>query len=188
MATLVLGTVGRVLGGPIGGLVGSFVGGLVDRNIFGGGAAREVGRVGNLAVQSAAYGEPIPIVIGRMRIAGNLLWTSGIAEASSRSGGGKRGGAATTTYSYSASFAVGLAGREIDAIGRIWADGRLIRDAGGLFLSPVTMRSHRGSETQAADPLIAAFEGDSGAPAYRGVAYVVSRTCPSRIMAIASPT
>jgi hypothetical protein len=179
MATLILGTVGRIFGGPLGGIVGTALGGIVDRGLLGGGGkGREVGRIGNLAVQSAAYGEPIPFVAGRMRAAGNLLWTSGIAETATRSGGGKRSGPATTSYSYSASFAVGLAAREIAAIGRIWADGKLIRDAAGVFLAPVTMRLHTGSEAQAADPLIAAAEGAGGTPAYRGIAYAVFEDLP----------
>ncbi|WP_426165810.1 phage tail protein [Sandarakinorhabdus sp. DWP1-3-1] len=178
MATLVLGTVGRIFGGPLGGLIGTFVGGAVDRAVFGGGGkAREVGRIGNLAIQSAAYGEPIPFIAGRMRSAGNLVWTSGVAETATRSGGGKRG-PSTTNYSYSASFAVALAGREIVGVERIWADGKLIRDAAGVFTTPIIMRLHCGSEGQDVDPLIAAAEGAGGTPAYRGTAYAVFEDLP----------
>ncbi len=178
MATLILGTVGRIFGGPIGGLIGTAVGGIVDQGLFGGGAGREVGRISNLAVQSAAYGEPLPIIIGRMRAAGNLIWTSGIKESSTRSGGGKRGGTATTTYSYAASFAVGLAARAIAGVGRIWADGKLIRGSDGVFLTPIVMRLHGGDEGQAVDPLIAAAEGADGTPAYNGLAYAVFEDLP----------
>ncbi len=170
MATLILGTVGRVFGGPIGGLIGSIAGGLVDRSLFGGGSGG--GRLGNLEVQSAAYGEPIPIIIGRMRAAGNLIWSSGISETA---GGGKSGGSG---YSYSASFAVALAAGPITGVGRIWADGTEIRNDAGVFASPVTMRLHSGSETQTVDPLIAAAEGSSAAPAYRGIAYAVFDDLP----------
>ena len=174
MATLVLGTVGRVFGGPLGGIVGALVGGAVDRAVLGGGgSAREVGRQGNFAVQSAAYGEPIPFITGRMRCAGNLIWTSGITETAGHGGGGKRGESATTSYSYTASFAVALAARQIVGIERIWADGKLIRDASGTFTTPVTMRLHGGGEGQAVDSLIAAAEGAAGTPAYRGIAYAV---------------
>ncbi len=175
MATIILGTVGRVFGGPIGGILGTAVGGFVDRSVFGGGG-RDAGRISNLAVQSAAYGEPIPAIIGRIRAAGNLIWTSGIVESTS-AGGGKSSGSGTS-YSYSASFAVGLSALPIAAVGRIWADGKLIRDAGGSFLSPITMRLHGGSEGQAVDPLVAAAEGLAGAPAYRGLAYAVFEDLP----------
>jgi hypothetical protein len=171
MATLVLGTVGRVLGGPIGGLIGTVAGGLVDRSLFGG--SRGGGRLANLEVQSAAYGEPISIIVGRMRVAGNLVWSNGIAE--SASGGGKSG---SSGYSYSASFAVALAAGPIAGIGRIWADGTQICDSAGEFASPVTMRLYTGSEVQTVDPLIAATEGSAAAPAYRGIAYVVFEALP----------
>ncbi|TRW14350.1 GTA baseplate fiber-binding domain-containing protein [Glacieibacterium frigidum] len=177
MATLVLGTVGRALGGPIGGLMGTFLGGSLDRAILGSGKAREGARLGNLAVQSSAYGEPLPRVYGCVRVAGNLIWTAGIAETATTSGGGKRGGARTTSYSYSASFAVALSARAVVRVARVWADGKLLRDAGGAWLTPVTMRLHSGGEGQGADPLIAAAEG-GGCPAYRGLAYAVFEDLP----------
>jgi hypothetical protein len=178
MATLVLGTLGRIVAGPIGAIVGTLIGSGVDRAVLGGGRTREQGRISNPAVQSASYGEPIPLVVGRMRAAGNLIWTSGIREASSASGGGKRSGPATTSYSYSASFAVALAGRRIMGVERIWADGRLIRDAAGVFASPVIMRIHDGSADQPVDPLVAAAEGLGHTPAYRGLAYAVFEDLP----------
>ncbi|QYE33703.1 hypothetical protein KZX46_12670 [Polymorphobacter sp. PAMC 29334] len=118
MATLILGTVGRALGGPLGGLVGTVIGSTLDRGIFGSGSTREGPRVANLAVQSAAYGEPLPRIYGRMRVAGALVWTAGIVESRSTSGGGKRG-TATSSYSYSASFAVIVAARAIVRVERI---------------------------------------------------------------------
>jgi hypothetical protein len=171
MATLVLGTIGRVFGGPVGGLVGTVVGGFVDRAVLGGRSGGS-GRPGNLTVQSAAYGEAIPVVTGRMRVAGNLLWTTGIVE-SAGSGGKRNGTSSSSSYYYTASFAVGLSAGPIAGVGRVWADGRLIRGSDGAFISPTVMRIHAGSEGQPIDPLIAAAEGPAGTPAYRGVAYAV---------------
>jgi hypothetical protein len=171
MATLVLGTIGRVFGGPVGGIIGTAVGGFVDRAVLGGGGGGS-GRLANLTVQSAAYGEAIPVVSGRMRVAGNLIWTAGIVE-SSGAGGKRNGGSSSSAYVYTASFAVGLGAGPIADIGRIWADGRQIRAADGAFLTPTVMRLHNGDEGQQVDPLIAAAEGVDGTPAYRGIAYVV---------------
>ncbi len=89
MATLILGTVGRAIGGPVGGLIGTVLGGTIDRGLFGGGTTREGPRLANLAVQSAAYGEPLPLIFGRMRVAGNLVWTAGIKESRQRTGSSK---------------------------------------------------------------------------------------------------
>ncbi len=177
MATLVLGTVGRALDGPLGGLIGTVVGGSLDRGIFGSGATREGPRVANLTVQSAAYGEPLPRLYGRMRVAGNLVWTAGIRETQTRAGGGKRG-PATNSYTYSASFAVVVAARAIERVERIWADGKLLRAADGTLIYPATIRTYRGDEAQGPDPLIAAAEGVGAAPAYRGRAYIVFEDLP----------
>lgn len=168
MATLVFGVVGRAVLGPIGGLIGTIVGSGVDRRLFGGG--RQAGRQATPEIQAASYGEPIPFVRGRMRVSGNVIWASPVRESVSRSGGGKRG-PATTSCSYSASFAVLLCAGAISGVGRVWADGKLMRDANGQWLIPATMRIHGGSERQAVDPLIAVAEGE--APAFRGLAYVV---------------
>ncbi|MBV8971630.1 MAG: hypothetical protein JO290_05000 [Sphingomonadaceae bacterium] len=176
MATLILGTIGRVIGGPIGGLVGTLVGSTLDRGLFGG-ATREGPRLANLTVQSAAYGEPLPRIYGRMRVAGNLVWTAGIKESRQHSGGGK-GGPATNTYSYSSSFAVVVAARPIAGVERIWADGKLLRAADGTLNFPATIRTYLGGEAQPVDPLIAAAEGTAGTPAYRGLAYLVFEDLP----------
>ena len=179
MATIILGTVGQIFGGPIGGLLGTAIGGAIDRTVLGGsGQSRSVRRASNPALQSATYGEPIPIIVGRMRTAGNLIWSTGIRERTSTAGGGKRSGPATTTYSYTASFAVGLAAGCIAGVGRVWADGKLLRSSVGTFLTPVVMRLHDGNADQAVDPLISAAQGPNGTPAFRGMAYVVFEDMP----------
>lgn len=163
MATLVLSTIGRAVGGPAGAIVGGFVGAGFDRVLAGGGGGG--GRLADLAVQSSAYGEAVPRLYGRIRVAGALIWSTGLIERS----GGKGGG---DGFSYATSAAIVVSARPIGGIGRVWADGRLVRDAAGVFSVATGFRVHDGSERQVADPLIAAAEG-AGAPAYRGRAYVV---------------
>ncbi|WP_439547273.1 phage tail protein [Sandarakinorhabdus sp.] len=171
MASLVLGVVGRAVLGPFGGIVGTLLGGAIDRSLAGG--RRSAGRQAVPEVQAASYGEPIPVVRGRMRLAGNVIWAAPIRETATP-GGGKRGGGGG--ISYSASFAVLLARGPVQAIGRVWADGKLLRDGAGEWLQPVTMRLLPGSERQAPDPLIAAAEG--AAPAFRGLAVAVFEDLP----------
>src|SRR5690606_36974301 len=150
MATLILGSVGATLGAAAGGLAGAVLAGVgafagsragaaIDRAIFGSpGRTREGPRLGDLAVQSSAYGEAIPLLYGTMRAAGNVIWSTGLIERrheeSQKVRGGKGGGSTrvtNVTYTYSASFAVALSAREIVGIGRIWADGKLLRDNAG---------------------------------------------------------
>jgi len=77
-----------------------------------------------------------------------------------------------TTYSYFANVALALCEGEVGCVKRIWADGR------ELDLDDVTLRVHRGTQDQPADPLIAARQGAGNAPAYRGTAYVVFERFP----------
>ncbi|HEX8578531.1 MAG TPA: phage tail protein, partial [Allosphingosinicella sp.] len=172
MATLVLSTVGFVVGGPIGGAVGAAIGQQIDSRIFAP-KARQGPRIGDLAVQTSNYGSQIPKIFGMMRIAGTVIWATDLREEKEKSGGGK-GRPKTVTYSYSGSFAVALSARRVREVRRIWADGKLLRGAAGDFKSEVgAFRLHTGDEDQAADPLILAAEGASNAPGYRGTAYAV---------------
>lgn len=171
MATLVFSTVGTVFGGPLGGAIGALVGRQVDAAIFGTGR-REGPRVKELEVTTSSYGQVLPRHFGRMRVAGSIVWATELVEHSETQGGGK-GAPSVTTYSYTANFAVALASRPILGIGRIWADGRLLRGAAGDLKVGGTLRIHTGEGDQPPDPLIAANEGEERCPACRGLAYVV---------------
>lgn len=170
MATLVLSTVGTILGGPVGGAIGSLLGQSIDQQIFGPGP-REGPRLGDLAVQSSSYGTPIPRLYGIMRVAGSIVWSTDLQEDSETEGA--KGQPETITYSYSASFAVALSSRRITSIGRIWADGKLIRTGDGEFTVSTGFRFYEGSEDQPVDPLIGSIEGPDLAPAYRGTALAI---------------
>lgn len=170
MATLVLGVVGRAVLGPVGGIVGTLLGGLIDQRLTGG-RPRRSARAADPQVQAASYGEPIPVVRGRMRVSGNVIWAAPMRETPARSS--KRG---SSSASWSASFAVLLARGPILDIGRVWADGKLLRDASGRWLQPVTMRLLPGSERQPPDPLVAAAE--TVATAFRGLAVAVFEDLP----------
>ncbi|MFT4056719.1 MAG: phage tail protein [Novosphingobium sp.] len=171
MATLVFGSIGTALGGPLGGAIGSLVGRQFDTALFGS-DRREGPRLKDLAVTTSTYGQVLPRHFGRMRTAGSVIWATDLVERSEVQGTGK-GSPSVTTYSYSANFAVALASRPIGALGRIWADGQLLRGAGGDLKATGTLRIHTGSGDQPADPLIASAEGSDRCPAYRGITYVV---------------
>jgi hypothetical protein len=171
MATLILTAIGSALGGPIGGAIGAVLGQQVDTRLFAP-KARQGPRLNELAVQTSSYGNPIPRLFGRTRTSGTVIWATDLIESKRKVSGGK-GRPKQTVYSYSANFAVALSARPIHSIGRIWADGRLLRGAGGDFKTAATMRIYAGQVDQAADPLIASAEGTNGCPAYRGLSYVV---------------
>lgn len=167
MATLVFSTVGTALGGPIGGAIGALIGQSFDKQLLG--PTTRGPRLGNLAVQTSSYGTQIPRIYGSMRVAGSVIWSTDLIE-SSQSGAK---GQPDVTYSYSVSMAVALSSRPISSVGRIWADGKLLRGADGDFKSSTTFRLYTGNEDQTVDPLIASIEGISNTSAHRGVALAV---------------
>lgn len=171
MATLILSAVGTAIGGPLGGAIGALIGRQVDHAVFKP-AAREGPRLAELKVTTSSYGMPLPRHFGRMRASGQIIWSTDLIEHREKQGTGK-GSPSVVNYTYTASFAVALGSRPIGAIGRIWADGKLLRGAAGDLKVAGTMRLHSGTGDQAADPLLAAAEGAARCPAYRGTAYAV---------------
>ncbi|WP_445191768.1 phage tail protein [Sphingomonas sp. Tas61C01] len=159
---------GNAVAGPIGGAIGSVIGQVIDRAIFAP-PRRDGPRLQELAVQTSSYGTQIPKLFGTIRVAGTVIWSTDLIER--RANGGSKN-ARTNDYSYSASFAVLLSARPIVGIGRIWAEGKLLRGVAGDWKSVTGFRLHRGGEDQPVDPLIGSALG-AWAPAHRGCAYAV---------------
>ena len=166
MATLVFSTVGTVLGGPIGGAIGALIGQSIDQELL----APKGPKLNELNVQTSSYGTQIPRIYGRMRIAGSVIWATDLVQGEQLAGAKGQSSAVT---SYTVSFAVALSSRPIFGIGRIWADGKLLRGGDGQFKVATEFRFYDGGEAQDADPLIASVEGIDTCPAYRGLAIAV---------------
>lgn len=187
MAALLLSAAGSVIGGSIGGTIlgmssavvgqaiGTIVGTAIDSYLFAPSTNQSVEgpRLQELQVTSSTEGAPIPRGYGRFRVGGQIIWATRIEEviATDRQNvGGKGGGGSTVTttnYQYYANFAVGLCEGEIQGIGRVWADGKL------LNLTEITYRVYLGTESQLPDSLIESKEGAGNVPPYRGLAYIV---------------
>lgn len=168
MATLVFSTVGNAFGGPVGGAIGALIGQSLDQQLLS--PPRRGPRLGDLSVQTSSYGTQIPRIYGSMRVAGSVVWATDLIE-SEQTNGAK--GQPDASYSYSVSLAIALSSRVAGAIGRIWADGQLLRGAAGDFKVPTTFRFYNGGEDQVIDPMIASIEGITNTPAYRGLALAV---------------
>ncbi len=164
------GTLLGLSGAVIGRAVGATVGRAIDQRLMGlGSEAVEVGRVDRFRVMGASEGTAITKTWGRMRLPGQVIWTSDFKETSSRSGGGGKGAPRPrfVQIGYTVSLAVALCEGEILGIGRIWADGAEIEP------SSLDIRTYNGSADQMPDPAIEAYLGAGNAPAYRNTAYVV---------------
>src|SRR3546814_15184822 len=98
MATLVLTAVGTVFG-PVAGIAAGVIG-FAGAQLFGaGGKSRQGPRLNDLAVQSSAYGTPLPRLYGMIRASGSGLWATDLGEPAHGSGGGE-GKTQTTTYTH----------------------------------------------------------------------------------------
>ena len=212
-----MSSVGQVVGGIVGGIIGFFAGGnvMLGASIgmaIGGyidppkGPKIEGPRLNDLSVQSATYGAQIPRVYGTIATFGNVFWVENnqlkeTKKTESQGGKGGGGGAETTTYKYSATFALGLCIGPIEGIRRIWCAGKLIYDMGSTSLSTVaaseigatgfgigavfsvdeiiadnaslSMSVYLGTDDQLPDPRMQAALGVANTPAYRGLAYIV---------------
>ncbi len=180
MATILLGAAGAALGAGFGGTVlglsgavigraiGATLGRVIDQRLLGAGAEPvEVGRVDRFRLMGASEGAGLPLVYGRTRLGGQVVWATQFQEIRKRSGGKGAPKPEVTEFSYSVSLAVALCEGEIAGVGRIWADGI------ELDTTTLDVRVYSGSEDQLPDPKIAAVEGAGLAPAYRGTAYVM---------------
>ncbi|NBC88091.1 MAG: hypothetical protein GVX90_01085 [Alphaproteobacteria bacterium] len=170
MATLVLTALGTAIGGPIGGAIGAVLGRQADHAVLGSGN-RSGPRLKELSVTTSSYGQAIPRQFGRMRTAGTIIWATDLIESRSEQGGGK-GKPSTTTFSYSASFAVAVSSTPISEVRRVWADGKLLCGSNGDLKVEGAMRTYCGFGDDPVDPLIAADIG-TDAPGFRDFAYVV---------------
>lgn len=176
MAELVLGKAGAAIGATLlpkglsflGGAIGRMAGAAIDARLLS--PPVEGPRVKEFHLTESREGAAIPVVYGRCRIGGQLIWATRFKERRDVQGG--KGGPRVATYSCSLSFAVALCEGEVARVSRCWANGE------PFDLSRVTWRLYRGTEDQAPDPLIEAIEGTGGAPAYRGLAYIVFEDMP----------
>lgn len=197
-----MSSAGQVVGGLVGAAIGFFAGpagwaatiygaqigimagGLIDPPK---GPSIVGPRLSDLSVQTSTYGASVPRIHGTVAVFGNVFWLENnkLKEVEKEEDSGKGGGGSTyTTFTYFATFAVGLCIQKsapIRGIGRIWIGPKLIYDP----FAPSNKRKKKykfavytGSETQQPDPRIQADRGVADTPAYRGLAYIVFYDLP----------
>ena len=93
MATILLSAAGAALGGSIGGSFlglsmvawGRFAGGVlgraIDQRVMGQGSQSiETGRIERFHLANSGEGQPIPQLYGRVRVGGQIIWTTQFRE------------------------------------------------------------------------------------------------------------
>lgn len=126
-----------------------------------------------LQLQTSVSTLPIPIVWGRSKIAGNLVWYQNFQAHAGGSGGkgrggkGGGGGGGATTYTYTADLMLALCEGPINNIGLIWKDQSI------YTLAMLGLAFFNGATPQSAWPYLASYYPQQ-ALAYQGTAYVCS--------------
>nr|DAO38061.1 MAG TPA: tail protein [Caudoviricetes sp.] len=132
-------------------------------------------RILSLQVQQSSQGLTLPVVYGRARVAGNLVWygdfTTYEHKTTTRQGGKGGGGVkqVDVKYTYEAAVMMALCEGEIKGVTRIWRDKE-------KFSSPASLRLtlYKGGEEQPVWPHLQQAKHAAQAISYSGTAYLCS--------------
>lgn len=155
---------GASLGRALGGLAGQ----AIDASLSG---ATDGARLDGMHIMESREGAGLPIVYGRMRVAGQVIWASDFRETRREEQAGKAG-PKFARYSYSVSFAVAICKGPIHRVDKVWANGQPVP------LDRLNGRIYYGRADQSADPLLETMAGHRQVPAYRDTAYIVFEDMP----------
>jgi len=129
-------------------------------------------------IAKAKCGSPIPLMFGKMRVEGKIIWSSQIMQRQNVSSTSQYFKNINTTitkevieFEYYINYAVAICEGEIAEIGRVWFDNQYVD------LGKYNVRIYKGSEDQMPDPLIESFTQNQ-TPSYRGFAYIVFENLP----------
>ena len=132
-------------------------------------------RILSLQVQRSSQGLTLPVIYGRTRVAGNLIWYGDfttIEHKTTTQQGGKGGGGVTQEdikYTYEAAVMLALCEGEISGVGRIWRDKEKFDSLAQLRLTLM-----RGGDEQPLWTHLAQAKHTSQALNYSGTAYLCS--------------
>lgn len=132
-------------------------------------------RILSLQVQQSSQGLTLPVIYGRTRVAGNLIWYGDfvtIEHKTTTRQGGKGGGGVTQEdikYTYEAAVMLALCEGEIQGVGRIWRDKEKFDSLAQLRLTLM-----RGGDEQPLWTHLQQAKHQDQALNYSGTAYLCS--------------
>ncbi|MDR2777982.1 MAG: glycoside hydrolase TIM-barrel-like domain-containing protein [Rickettsiales bacterium] len=136
------------------------------------------GRLSEISIQTSTYSKVIPMVYGKNKLAGNVLWLGTVQEVVNNNttsvnvGKGQKIKQTSIDYFYFLSFAIAICAGEIASLENVWADTTL------LNLANYSHRFYSGTSTQLPDTLIESVEGSGNVSAYRDISYIVFENFP----------
>lgn len=165
LLTVVGYAVGSYFGYPqLGAVIGAAVGAATTK-----GPNQTGPRLNDLRVQGTEYGQTIPWVAGRPRLAGQVVWSSGLREIANVEKQGKGGGGKTTTFTYEVDLLIVLTENVSQGVSREWLNGGLVYNGSEIKEGTwASLTIYTGEADQLPDPIYEAAVGVGNAPAYRG--------------------
>lgn len=191
---------GQIVGGVIGGIVGAIAGGNV---MLGASIGMAIGgaidppkgpntvgpRLSDLSVQSSTFGVPLGHAYGTVPVLGNIFWLEGdkLKEVEAKKKSGGKGGASSTatTFTYFATFAIGLFvvrdPTQTIKLRKLWIGSNLVFDATATSAASaiasategVQFTFYDGSDPQSPNPRMQADKGTANVSGYPGLCYIV---------------
>lgn len=144
------------------------MGGLFGR---GGGITTRADRISDFQINSASYGEVVPVVLGTTRLSGNIIqwedFTAHEHRTSQRVGKGGKKRATSISYTYTVAVAIGLCEGPIKRIGKVWIDKETYQYPN----DKIGLTAYLGEVGQAPWPYAVSKHPDRALP-YSGLAYM----------------
>jgi len=185
------GSIGKYIGGgilsSIGRYAGKYIGDFLERKWF---YKKEVFQKyaslkESFTLSTATLGSPIPLVFGKTRVFGKIIWVDEIKNAAKTSSTSRYFGQPKffrlpkqvksttyyTEYEYFLSFAVAICQGEIREITKVWNGNEIID------ISHYKFRLYKGAQDQMPDPYIQA-KMNGCVSAFRDLAYIVFEDLP----------
>lgn len=144
------------------------MGGLFGR---GGGITTRADRISDFQINSASYGEVVPVVLGTTRLSGNIIqwedFTAHEHRTSQRVGKGGKKRATSISYTYTVAVAIGLCEGPIKRIGKVWIDKETYQYPN----DKIGLTAYLGEVGQAPWPYVVSKHPDRALP-YSGLCYM----------------
>ena len=144
------------------------MGGLFGR---GGGITTRTDRISDFQINSASYGEVVPVVLGTTRLSGNIIqwedFTAHEHRTSQRVGKGGKKKATSISYTYTVAVAIGLCEGPIKRIGKVWLDKETYQYPN----DKIGLTAYLGEVGQAPWPYVVSKHPDRALP-YSGLCYM----------------
>ena len=121
--TIVGGAVGFAVGGPEGARWGMMVGAMLGSYLYPPGSQTQAMRVGGLRFSAPQKGQVLPVMWGRNRLSGPIIWYGHFETHAADSGGSGGGAKGTGQETYTVGLAIALCEGRVSNLLNVWAGG-----------------------------------------------------------------